>query len=112
MQLPDELPFEELLESACILQARHPPAALEPEARRLEREEDEQRRQDELRMRARRAARDARVAAGAGAGAGAGGARRLLRGLLRALPPRSLVLAGAAALLGVVVYYRPDLMLR
>ncbi|CAH0726227.1 unnamed protein product, partial [Brenthis ino] len=93
-RLPDDLPFEDILVTAKKLYEENDPTDLEAEVAALEKREEEQRKLDEERMRARAAAR--RPAP-----------RRWAA--LRAPAARRAALAVAAALLAVYVYYRPDL---
>ncbi|KAL4710265.1 hypothetical protein ACJJTC_003545 [Scirpophaga incertulas] len=104
-RLPDDLPFEDILVTAKQLYDENDPTDLEAEVEEYERKEEETRRQDEERMRRRQAAVRARrhrqPAAGTGAGTG---------GWPRALLSRRALLATATVLLGVYVYWRPDLL--
>ncbi|KAJ0182151.1 hypothetical protein K1T71_002873 [Dendrolimus kikuchii] len=110
-RLPDDLPFEDILLRAKKLYEENDPVDLEPEVKALERREEEQRRLDEERLKQRQlAARNARLPASLSA--------RLQRRLrtyvpvaLRNLPvTRRALLATATVLLGVYVYYRPDIL--
>lgn len=110
-RLPDDLPFEDILVTAKKLYDENDPIDLEPEVRALERREEEQRRLDEERLKQRQlAARNARLPPSLSA--------RLQRRLracvpaaLRALPvTRRALLATATVLIGVYVYYRPDVL--
>ncbi|XP_059058117.1 TBC1 domain family member 20 [Achroia grisella] len=102
-RLPDDLPFEDILVTADKLYELYPPKDIEPEVIAMEKKEEEMRRQEEA-ARARRAAARARAAAPLWL-------RTWLR--LRLLPahvPRHAALAVATVLLGVSIYYRPDLL--
>ncbi|KAJ2953973.1 hypothetical protein O0L34_g1615 [Tuta absoluta] len=114
-RLPDALPFEDILRAAQALHDAHPPEELEPDVIRLEAEEETQRRLDEERMKRRAAAR-ASAGAGAGGVAGGGGGgwlaarvRRWVPARCRSRSARRYCLAACTVLLGVYVYYRPEL---
>lgn len=107
-RLPDDLPFEDILVTAKQLYEQNDPTDLEPEVQALERREEEQRRLDEERLKSRRLA-----------AAHAARARNSLAHRLRAcLPPalrrlpvtRRALVATATVLIGIYVYYRPDLI--
>ncbi|XP_053606412.1 TBC1 domain family member 20 isoform X2 [Plodia interpunctella] len=103
-RLPDDLPFEDILVTAKKLYEENDPEDLEAEVYALERREEEQRREEEeARVRRREVA--ARAAASLPA--------RLRRCVPRALRwplSKGTVLAAATVLIGVYVYYRPDLV--
>ncbi|XP_028168990.1 TBC1 domain family member 20 [Ostrinia furnacalis] len=104
-RLPDDLPFEDILVTAKKLYEENDPVDLEPEVAALERREEEQRRLEEERLKRRQAAVRARNNPSL--------TTRLSRRLARALPAlasRRTLLATATVLLGVYVYYRPDLL--
>ncbi|XP_075992774.1 TBC1 domain family member 20 isoform X1 [Anticarsia gemmatalis] len=105
-RLPDDLPFEDILVTAKILYEENDPFDLEAEVEALEMREEEQRRLDEERLKRRQAATRARAAGGL-----ASRLARYMPAALRRLPlSRRAVLATATVLLGVYVYYRPDLL--
>ncbi|KAI5636027.1 hypothetical protein NE865_11228 [Phthorimaea operculella] len=111
-RLPDALPFEDILVTAQALHDAHPPEELEPDVIRLEAEEEKQRRLDEERMRQRAAARVNAAAARAGGGGGgwlSARVRRWVPATCRSRAARRYCLAACTVLLGVYVYYRPDL---
>ncbi|KAL0849621.1 hypothetical protein ABMA28_013880 [Loxostege sticticalis] len=104
-RLPDDLPFEDILVTAKKLYEENDPIDLEPEVAALERREEETRRLEEERLKRRQAALRARNNPSL--------TTRLQRRLQRYLPPgvsRRALLATATVLLGVYVYYRPDLL--
>ncbi|XP_063529574.1 TBC1 domain family member 20 isoform X1 [Cydia strobilella] len=112
-RLPDDLPFEEILVTAQTLYEENDPADLEPEVDALERREEAQRSLDEQRLKRRRAA------AAAAAARNPTLSVRIQRTLLGYVPgalryplTRRALLATATVLLGVYVYYRPDLFNR
>ncbi|XP_052758513.1 TBC1 domain family member 20 isoform X2 [Galleria mellonella] len=107
-RLPDDLPFEDILVTAKRLYDENDPVDLEPEVIALERREEEARRLEEEERARRRAAARARAPAPLWARA-----RLQLRRLQRRCGgrlPRGALLAAATVLLGVYVYYRPDLL--
>ncbi|CAH0405060.1 unnamed protein product [Chilo suppressalis] len=99
-RLPDDLPFEDILVTAEKLYLENDPEVLEPEVAALERREAEVRRLDEERMKRRQAAARNRRNPPA----------RRWPSLLKALSSRRALLATATVLLGVYVYYRPELL--
>ncbi|XP_063376702.1 TBC1 domain family member 20 [Cydia fagiglandana] len=110
-RLPDDLPFEEILVTAKTLYDENDPADLEPEVDALERREEEQRLLDEERLKRRRAA--------AAAARNPTLSVRIQRTVRQYMPmalryplTRRALLATATVLLGVYVYYRPDLFNR
>ncbi|XP_073942272.1 TBC1 domain family member 20 [Choristoneura fumiferana] len=109
-RLPDDLPFEDILVTAKKLYEENDPTDLEAEVEALERREDEQRRLDEDRLKRRRAA--------AAAARNPPLSVRLQRTLQYYVPAlrypltRRAILATATVLIGVYVYYRPDLFNR
>ncbi|KAM3957534.1 LOW QUALITY PROTEIN: TBC1 domain family member 20 [Aphomia sociella] len=112
-RLPDDLPFEDILVTAQRLYDENDPADIEPEVLALEKREEELRKQEEEeRLRRRAAAAAARARAAAPAPLWARARLQLRRRLQRARGriPRGALLAAGAVLLGVYVYYRPELL--
>ncbi|CAB3237706.1 unnamed protein product [Arctia plantaginis] len=105
-RLPDDLPFEDILVTAERLYEENDPIDLESEVQALERREEEQRRLDEERLKRRRVVGRGAAHASLSARVGA-----CVPAALRRLPlSRRAVFATATVLLGIYVYYRPDLL--
>ncbi|KAJ8729126.1 hypothetical protein PYW08_000707 [Mythimna loreyi] len=105
-RLPDDLPFEDILVTAKKLYEDNDPTDLEPEVAALEWREEEQRRLDEERLKRRQIAARNRAS-----GALTSRIGRCIPAALRRLPlSRRAVFATATVLLGIYVYYRPDLL--